>query len=115
MPISQAYVGSASIGITEYSLPNASTTLATITTDGVYQLLLDLSALTSTEAYTLKIKERVQAAGTQRTIQTVVFSGVQSNPVYVAVSLLLLHGWDLTLIKTAGTDRTIEWSIRQVT
>lgn len=114
MALSQAYVGSATIGTTEYSLPAGSTTLSAITTDGIYQLFLDLSALTATESYKLQIKEKVQAASTQRVIQEVTISGVQSEPVYVSPSLLLLHGWDMTLTKLAGTDRAIEYSIRQV-
>jgi hypothetical protein len=25
-----------------------------------------------------------------------------------------LHGWDVTIVKVAGTDRAINWSIRSV-
>lgn len=114
MALSQPYVGSATIGTTEYSLPAGSTTLSNINVGGIYQLFLDLNALTATDSYKLKIKEAVQAAGTQRVIQDVTISGVQSEPVYVSPSLLLLHGWDMTLTKLAGTDRAIEYSIRQV-
>jgi hypothetical protein len=32
----------------------------------------------------------------------------------VAPSLILLHGWDVTMTKVSGTGRTIEWSIRKV-
>jgi len=34
--------------------------------------------------------------------------------VFVTPSLLLIHGWDMTLLKVAGTDRAIDWSIRAV-
>ena len=114
MAISEAYADSASIGSTEYSLPNDSTTPAAITDDGIYQLFLDLSALTATEQYRLKIKEKVQSGSTQRVIQAVDFSGVQDEPVYITPSMILLHGWDITLQKLQGTDRAIEWSIRKV-
>lgn len=114
MAITQTYVGSATIGTTEYSLPAGSTILGSIATAGIYQLFLDLSTLTATESYSLKIKEKVQAAGTQRIIQDVTISGVQSEPIYVSPSLLLMHGWDMTLTKLQGTDRAIEYSIRQV-
>ena len=33
----------------------------------------------------------------------------------VTPALVLMHGWDMTILKLAGTDRSIEWSIRQVT
>lgn len=114
MALAAAYEDSASISTTEYSLPNDGTTLTPITVDGVYQLFLDLSALTATEQYRLRFYERVQAAGTTRVFHEVTFSGAQGEPVYVSPSFLLLHGWDITLQKLQGTDRSIPWSIRQV-
>ena len=56
MAISEAFNGSASIGTTEYDLPSASTTVSAQTTDGIYQLFIDLNALTSTEEYRLRIQ-----------------------------------------------------------
>lgn len=115
MAISEAFSGSASIGTTEYDLPNASTTLSSQTTDGIYQLFLDLNALTATEEYRLRVYEKCRSSSTQRVIQEVIFSGAQTTePVYVVPGLLLMHGWTITLKKNQGTDRTIEWSIRQV-
>lgn len=114
MAISEAFNGSASIGTTEYDLPSASTTVSAQTTDGIYQLFLDLNALTSTEEYRLRIYEKVQSSSTQRVVQEVIFSGAQYEPVYVTPSLLFLHGWTFTLKKNFGTDRTINWSIRSV-
>lgn len=109
-----AYENSASISTAEYSLPNNSTVLTPITVDGVYQLFLDLNALTVTEEYRLRVYEKVQSGGTQRVIFEQTFVGAQSPPNMVVPSLLLGHGWDMTLLKVAGTDRTIGWSIRSV-
>ena len=114
MAISEAFNGSASIGTTEYDLPSASTTVSAQTTDGIYQLFLDLNALTSTEEYRLRIYEKVQSSSTQRVVQEVIFSGAQAEPVYVTPALLFLHGWTFTLKRNFGTDRTINWSIRSV-
>jgi len=114
MAISEAFNGSASIGTTEYDLPSASTTVSAQTTDGIYQLFLDLNALTSTEEYRLRIYEKVQSSSTQRIVQEVIFSGAQAEPVYVTPALLFLHGWTFTVKKNFGTDRTINWSIRSV-
>lgn len=114
MTISAAYENSASISTTEFSLPNNSTTLTPITVDGVFQVFLDLSALTLTERYDLVIYEKVQAAGTQRAIDKRSFVGPQAVPHIVLPSLILLHGWDVTLKKISGTDRAVTWSIRQV-
>ena len=115
MSIVAAYENSATISTTEYSLPNNSTSLTPITADGVYQLFLDLSALTATEEYLLKIYEKVQSAGTQRVVDQVTFIGTQYPAHYVyPVALVLLHGWDMTMDKIAGTDRAIAWSIRAI-
>lgn len=114
MAISEAYSGSASIGTTEYSLVNNSTSIASETNDGVYQVFLDLNALTATEVYEFKVYEKVTSSATQRIVYQVRMSGVQSAPNWVSPSLLLLHGWDATLDKISGTDRTILWSIRRV-
>lgn len=114
MAISAAYENSASISTTEYSLPNGSTSLTPITTDGVYQLWLDLNALVAGDQYELKFYEKVQSAGTQRLVDTFVFAGVQGKAHWVSPSLILLHGWDMTMKRLAGADRTIGWSIRQV-
>jgi hypothetical protein len=116
MAISEAFSGSASISTTEYDLPSASTTLSAQTTDGIYQLFIDLNALTSTEEYQLRIYEKTQSSSTQRVVQEVIFSGAQTTePIYVTASLLLLHGWTMTLKKNQGTDRAIPYSIRAVT
>lgn len=114
MAISEAFSGSASISTTEYDLPSASTTLSAQTTDGIYQLFLDLNALTATEEYRFRIYEKTRSADTQRVVEEVIISGVQSEPIYVTPALLLMHGWTYTLRKNQGTDRTINWSIRQV-
>lgn len=114
MAISEAFNGNPTVGTTEYDLPSGSTTLSSQTDDGIYQVFIDLNALTSTEEYRLRIYEKVQSSGTQRVVQEVVISGAQTEPVYVTPALLLLHGWTVTLKKNQGTDRTIPYSIRKV-
>lgn len=114
MAITAAYENTATISTIEYSLPNNSTTLTPITTDGVYQVFIDFSAITVTEVYDLKVYEKVTAAGTQKLVMTATIAGVQGQPAYVTPSLILMHGWDVTLKKISGTDRSISWSIRQV-
>ena len=114
MAIIAAYENTATIGTVEYSLPNNSTTLTPITVDGVYQVFIDLAALTLGDVYVLNIYERVVNAGTQRLVSTSTVGGPLLQPHYVTPSLILLHGWDVTLKKSSGTDRSIGWSIRQV-
>lgn len=114
MAITEYKAFSASINSTEYSLVNNSTSIATDTTDGVFQLWIDLNALTATEEYELKGYEKVQSGSTQRMFLHAYLVGDQSEDNYASPSFILMNGWDFTLKRLAGTTRTIEWSIRQV-
>lgn len=114
MAITAAYENSASISTTEYSLPNNSTTLTPITVDGVYQAFIDVANMAAGDQYELKVYEKVTSGGTQRLADTFILTGAQSKPCFVLPSLIFLHGWDITLKRLAGSDRTIGWSIRQV-
>ena len=114
MAITALYEGSATISTTEYSLTNNSTSLTAKTDDGCIQTFLDLNALVAGDIYELKIYEKVQSAGTQRLIETWTFSGVQGKPIFVTPAMVFMHGWEITLKRTAGAERTIGWSIRQV-
>ena len=112
--VTELYTGSASISTTEYSLTNNSTTIATKTDDGPIQVFLDLNALAAGDAYTFTVYEKVASAGTQRVLWRSYFRDAQTEPHWVSPSILVTHGWDVTLDRTAGTDRTIAWSIRTV-
>lgn len=114
MAISEAFTGTATISTTEYSLVTNSTTLGSDTNDGIYQVFIDFSALTATEEYAVIVREKVTSAGTQRVVFYATVAGVQGSPAWVSPSLILMHGWDVTVDKIAGTDRSISWSIRKV-
>lgn len=116
MAITALYENSATISTTEYSLTlNAATPpIATKTDDGIFQCFLDLSAMVDGDQFALKVYEKVQSAGTQRLIDHRILTGVQAFPHTVLPSLILMHGWDITLTKISATDRAIAWSIRQI-
>lgn len=114
MAIAESYSGTATIGTTEYDLPSNSTTKSSITTNAVVQLFMDLSELTATEEYRLRIYEKCVDGATQKVIEEVIISGVQIQPIYVTPSLILMHGWTFTLKMNQGTPRSITWSIRQL-
>lgn len=112
MAISEAYSGTASISTTEFSCPNNSTTLTPVTADGVYQMFLDTSDMVEGDQLQIRIYEKCRSADTQRIIYEVVLTDTMAAT-WVTPSLILLHGWDLTLDALAGTI-TVNWSIRQV-
>ena len=106
---------SATISTTEYSLPADSTTLAAQTDDCMLQVWLDLANLAAGDQFELKIYEKITSAGSQRLVTTRVFTGVQSEPGWALPALIVGNGWDVTLKKLAGTDRSIAWSLRKAT
>ena len=112
MAISEAYSGTASISTTEFSCPNNSTTLTPVTADGVYQVFLDTSDMVEGDQLQIRIYEKCRSADTQRIIYEAVLTDTMAQT-WVTPSLILLHGWDLTLDALAGTI-TVNWSIRQV-
>ena len=114
MAITEAFSGSETVGTTEHSLTTDTAGPDVETSDGVFQLFLDLSALAAGDQFALGVYEKVLSSSTQRLVYRVVFSGAQPQPVWASPSLVLMHGWDMTLDKLAGTDRAIDWSIRKV-
>ncbi len=104
---------SATIGTTEYFLASDSTTATYQTSDCAVQLFLDLSALTASETYVLSWYEKING-GTARVFSTTTFTGVQSPAHYASLTYVVGEGWEVSLDKTAGTDRAIAWSLRTV-
>lgn len=116
MAITEAYSGSASITTTEYSCPNAASYSAgsAITTDGVYQVFLDTSDMVFGDQLEIQIYEKCRSTDTQRVIYESILTGNMAST-WVSPSLILLHGWDVTLTQLAGTSGiTVNWSIRKV-
>lgn len=114
MAISEAFQNSGTIGTTEWYLASNSSTKTDQTTDGIYQCFLDFSALAAGDTYQIRVYERVSSGGTARVVEEWTVSGVQNAPHYASPSLVLMHGWEFSLQKLAGTDRSIVWSIRSV-
>lgn len=114
MPIAELYSGTEAVSTTEWSLTTDTAGPDVDTTDGVFQVFVDLNALAAGDQYQIKVYEKTRSADTQRVVYQATLSGSQSEPIWVSPSLILMHGWDITLKKLAGTDRTITWSVRQV-
>lgn len=112
MAVSQYIAGTETISTTEYSLAlDANYNPATpATDDGAFQAFIDFSAVVVGDEFEIKVYETILSGGTQRLL----FSASITQPcVWVSPTLIFLHGWDITLDKLAGTDRSIDWSIRK--
>jgi len=113
MAISEAFAGSEAVGTTEHSLTTDTAGPDVETSDGVFQVFLDVSDMVSGDELQIRVYEKVQAGDTQRVVYQSNLVGPQSPPIWVSPSLILLHGWDVTLDAIAGTI-TVTWSIRKV-
>lgn len=115
MAITEAEVlDGVTVGATELSIVSGTTTLQTVTDDGVYQLWIDAANMAKGDEFKIRIYEKVEATGgTKRVVFSATLCDVQSE-LFVTPSLVLMHGWDMTIQKIAGTDRAFDASIRKV-
>ena len=115
MAISEPYeLDGVTVGTTELSIVSGTTALQTVTDDGVYQLWVDAGTMAKADEFIIRVYEKVEATGcTKKVVFAATLSDVQSE-VFVTPSLILMHGWDMTIQKIAGTDRAFDASIRKV-
>lgn len=111
MAITELYSGSQTATIsTEHTL----NTTTPATADGVFQVFVDTANMVAGDVLELRIKEKCRTGDTIRQVMVSTLAGAQSDPLWVSPSMILMHGWDVTLKQTAGTGRAFPWSIRQV-
>ena len=115
MAISEPYeLDGVTVGATELSIVSGTTTLQTITDDGVYQLWVDAGTMAKGDEFAIRIYEKVEGTGgTKKVVFAATLSDVQGE-VFVTPTLILINGWDMTLQRVAGTDRAFDASIRKV-
>lgn len=113
MAIAELYTGTEAVSTTEHSLTTDTAGPDTDTTDGVFQVFLDLNAMIAGDQLQIRVYEKVTSSSTQRVVYEAILTGAQAQPVWVSPSLILMHGWDVTVDALAGTI-TVDWSIRQV-
>ncbi len=114
MAIAEAFSGSEAISTTEWSLTTDTAGPDVETSDGVFQIWLDLNDMTTGDELQVRVYEKVQSTDTQRIVYEATIIGNQYPDLWVSPSLVLMHGWDVTLDAIAGTI-TVDWSIRKVT
>jgi len=113
MAITEAFAGSEAVSTTEHSLTTDTAGPDVETSDGVFQVFLDVSDMVTGDELQIRVYEKVQSGDTQRIVYQSNLVGPQSSPIFVLPSLVLMHGWDVTLDAIAGTI-TVPWSIRKV-
>lgn len=113
MAIVELYSGTEAVGATEHYLTSDTTSVGAVTTDGVYQLFLDLNDMVATDILRIRIFEKCRSGDSQRVIAEWILRDAQSTPSWVSPSFILMHGWDMSATALTGTI-TVLWSIRQV-
>ena len=113
MAITELYSGTEAVSTTEWSCTTDTAGPDADTTDGVIQVFLDVSDMVAGDELQIRIYEKCRSGDTQRIVFQATLVGAQSEPMWVSPSLILMHGWDVTLDAIAGTI-TVLWSIRQV-
>lgn len=102
---------SASISTTEISIMTGSSTLTAQTTQGVVHCVIDFENSIAGDEWDVVMYEARAVGQTQLPIWKAHIRGV-SDPL-VLPPTFLCNGWNITLKRTAGSDRTIYWSVRQ--
>lgn len=115
MAITEAYeLDGVTVGASELSIVSGTTSLQTITVAGVYQLWIDAYAMAKGDEFRVKLYEKVEATGgTKKAFFAATLLGVQGE-IFCTPTFVLMHGWDMTITKIAGTDRAFDASIRKI-
>lgn len=113
MAISEAFTGSETVSTTEWSLTTDTSGPDAETSDGVFQCFVDINALAAGDDFRLRLYEKVLSGGTQRLVEEWTLT-IATGKAVMTPAAVLLHGWDFTLIRVAGSDRAIDWSIRKI-
>ena len=111
----EAYTGSETVSTTEWSLTTDTAGPDAQTAVGIYQAMIDLSALAVGDQYQIRVYEKIISGGTQRVVAEWIVNGPVVDPIWThANPIPLMWGWDFTIDKLAGADAAIVWSIRNV-
>lgn len=112
MPITLT-TDSATISTTEYGLASDSTSITYQTTDCIMQCMIDFVNMVAGDSYEVKVYEKIDGTNA-RVVWYIVLEGAQPRPV-VTPSLGVGNGWEVTVKRLAGSDRSVLWTLFQVT
>jgi hypothetical protein len=86
------------------------------TTDATIQIWIDRNALTVGKEITIRAKEAVVAAGTQRVcLERTIKHAPGGSKIWVSEALMMVVGWEVSLQEVgASSSLSIPWSLRKV-
>ena len=97
----------------------------TTTTDGTEQTLvtdtpaagqtylfkIDTSAMAGSDEVEVRVKTKVRSGGTQNVALYAVYKGPQTTPIKMSIPMVEDISIQVTLKRTAGTDRAYPWKL----
>jgi len=94
-------------------------TLATITTDGTYQLEVDTDPLvggTTPDILELRAKVKIRTGESSKQVYYAAYMGDQGaeDVIKISVPVVCVEELVFTLKQTQGTGRTFTWSVKRV-
>ena len=106
--------GTQNVDATEWSLPAdaAYSGASPQTTDGIFQLFVDLRNLVAGDEFRLRIYSKVNA-NTAKPILDVSLIGAHTEH-YVCPAFLFTEDWDMSLQRISASSRVIDWTINRV-
>jgi len=112
--VTERVSGTEAISTTEWSLATDTSydTGDAQTTDGLYQVFIDLDDMADGEVLQIRAYEKARSGDTQRMGYQAYLGGQQAG-LWVSPALCGMHGWDWTLDALTGTITAL-WSIRTV-
>ncbi len=82
------------------------------TTDGTFQLYVDVNAHADGDVTIFRFYEAARSAGTERGMVLDSIADAQVNDLWISIPVIIIHDGHFTLEQTDGTGRVFPWSIR---
>lgn len=103
---------SVSVGSSAISLTNGNTTIATNTGNELVSAWVEIDSMAAGDEFEVRLLEKTRSAGSQ--VQRQAWRMPFGQNKLETPLFILGNGWDFTIIKIAGTDRTCQTSLRRV-
>lgn len=89
-------------------------TLATETTNGVYQAVVDLSNIANGDIIELTVQTKTLTGSSYATVFHAVYGHAMAEPVKCTPPITVPFGIKLLMKLTNGTNRNIDWSLNRL-
>jgi len=96
---------------TEAVIVNTPSTLATISTEGVFVLNIDTTNMVGGDDLEITVETKVLTGGTSRQVYSAMYSNAQSDAIKISVPVSSMFEYVAKINQVSGTARSYAWSI----